>query len=524
MQKRNLLLLLLAVVWLVACFAFFQFGYRYHLCYQEQNQLFLMSSSYLWGYFSKPAWLACMLGDFLTQFYYYLYAGPLILSLSLLLVGVLTYYSFKRLSAPTWLSALLGFVFATLGAVFSFQSDYRLSSVLALAGGWALFLLWSLRRMPIWLSALTILIGGILAHWLFGYGMWLFLILALVAEIQHVSGLVRLLPAIGSTVVVIVVVAFTKPLYFLPYSQLFTTPGMGRVERPNFLLERELGVATEYALGNYAQVVRMVDRQQEPLDIELFYYNLVMAQRGELPQVLLKHGTTQLGTFYSVGPTTPAVVINAMDQLYWALGDVTFTERAAMLAHVFSPQNRSRVKLRRLAEVGIVEGDTAAARKYLRVLSKSWVDRDWANHLLAGDAEALQPYKKVQQFAITADTLRLNDNAHNVMVQLLQRNPNNVVARDYLLCSDLLLKDLDGFKRDYDRFVMSQGTRLSTPLYQQALCICLTREHAPESVWQHYGISGSELQNFADYNRRRGDAAFAHTYYYYFDKIKAPSI
>src|SRR5574344_2709498 len=71
----------------VACFVFFQYDYPYHFFYKEQNQIFLMSWSYIATYFTKPAWAACLIGDFLTQFYYYLYAGAIILTLSLLTMG-----------------------------------------------------------------------------------------------------------------------------------------------------------------------------------------------------------------------------------------------------------------------------------------------------------------------------------------------------------------------------------------------------------------------------------------------------
>lgn len=71
----------------IACFVFFQFFYPCHLFYQEQNQLFLASWDYLKSYLDKPGWLACLAGDFLTQFYYFRYAGPIILTLCILITG-----------------------------------------------------------------------------------------------------------------------------------------------------------------------------------------------------------------------------------------------------------------------------------------------------------------------------------------------------------------------------------------------------------------------------------------------------
>ena len=60
------------VLWAIACWAFFQFWYPYHFFFQEQNQLFLWSSDYLSSYI-YPVKFAELIGDFLTQFYYYLY-------------------------------------------------------------------------------------------------------------------------------------------------------------------------------------------------------------------------------------------------------------------------------------------------------------------------------------------------------------------------------------------------------------------------------------------------------------------
>ena len=84
MKTRISFFLLLTVIW-----CFFQFWYPYHFFYQEQNQIFLWSWDYISTYFGKPGYLSHLLGDFLTQFYYYLYAGATILTLCIALIGIL---------------------------------------------------------------------------------------------------------------------------------------------------------------------------------------------------------------------------------------------------------------------------------------------------------------------------------------------------------------------------------------------------------------------------------------------------
>lgn len=455
----------LAALWAAACFAFFQWCYPYHFFYQEQNQLFLCSWDYAASYLDGGAgWLARLMGDFLTQFYYYLYAGATVLTLSLLLVLWLTYAVLRRLSVPRWWAFGAAVVVATLEAVFHLRYDYRLSSTLALAGwiGMILAMLAARRSRHQWLQmAGLFIVMGSLATWLFSHA------------------------------------------------------DKRRLTWPDWYLERQFAVDSEYYFGQWDRVVSIVDHELEPSPVELFYYNLVMAQRGLLPDVLLKHVPNNLGTFYQIGPDTPMLIIKSMNELYWALGDMTFTERAAMMACVFSPENRNNRMVRRLAETALVSGDSAAARKFLGLLQQTAVHRRWAQQ-----ATQSPRYREKARFNNQQDTIALSDNAHFIMMQLLDSNPQNDVALDYILCSNLLLKDVENFKRDYDRYC-AQRPRLKR-LYQEALCVWLAAHDAPQQDWQRYIRQPDVLQRFVQYNQQRGNARFRDTYWYYFDKAKAP--
>lgn len=450
-------------IWAIVCFSFFQWYYPYHFFYKEQNQLFLWSWDYLATYFEQPEWLARIAGDFLTQFYYYLYAGATILTLTLLLLAGVTYAALRGLGYHRWWATGLALALATVEAVCHLRYDFQLASTIALTGWMSVFLLiikaipWRRWRM----FAIACVIACPLAYWLFGC---------------HV---------------------------------------VGRLSMPNWQLEKILAVDSEYYFGNWDKVVSMVDEDPQPTPEMLFFYNLVMAQRGTLPDVLLKHQPNELGTFYQIGPASPMTTIKNMNELYWALGDMTFTERAAMMACVFSPDNRNNRMVKRLAECALVSGDSLAARKFLGQLSQTFVWHQWAQQ-----APQAVRYQEKARFNNQQDTLSLSDNAHFIMMQLLDSNPQNETALDYILCSNLLLKDIHNFKRDYDRYC-SERPRLKR-LYQEALCIWLAGSEASEEEWQHYVRNNDILQQFAQYNQQRGSTAFRDTYWYYFDKIKAP--
>ena len=452
-------------LWAIAFFVFFQFWYPYHFFFQEQNQLFLWSWDYISTY-NHNGGLALLLGDFLTQFYYYLYVGAIILTICLLLVGTLLYKALRNFKVGKMIALILALVVMTFMAVCHFSISYRLSSTIAMIG-WCL-LLWLVSMMNGWKMRLMLLALGILPTWL-----------------------------------------------------LFGLPEIKKLQGPDLILEKDFAVDCEYYFGNHDKVIRMVEGSEKWTDQMLFFYNLAQAQRGELPDHLLKFTQNYLGTFEKIGPETPMLTIRNMNELYWALGDMTFTERAAMMTNVFSHNNRNVRMIRRLAECNIVSGDSLAAEKYLRILDKTLVYGKWAENMRQ---HGKQIYQKKMQMVNQHDTITITDNAHFLMMQLLDANADNTIALDYILCSNLLLKDITNFKRDYDRYCIDTGKPRLKPLYQEALCIWLAGTNAPQEKWEKYIKKADVFQRFQQYNEQRGSTQFKGSYWYYFDKIKAPEI
>ncbi len=494
---------LTALLWAVGCFVFFQGYYPYHFFYKEQNQLFLWTSNYFFSYFDKPAWLACWIGDFLTQFYYYLYAGSIILTVSLLLLMGTLYAALRKTGQKKGWAFAIAVVLTTLEAICHLRYDFGLSSTYAATGAALLFC--HTPRKNFWIAILTPL-----AYWLFGYGAWLYLLFTAIRSWKW---------ALPSGIVTAVMVYMLKGAFLLTTGQLYSYPGIGKLTMPNWYLEKLFQVDDEYYFGNWNKVVSLVEEEDSPTPEMLFFYNLVKAQQGQLPEVLLNYQPNVLGTFYQIGPDTPMLTIKNMNELYYALGDMTFCERAALMACVFSPNNRNNRMVKRLAECNLIKGDTAAAQKYLGLLEHTFV---WGNWAKTANAKRNKHYAKKALFINRQDTISVSDNAHFIMMQLLDSNPKNEVALDYILCSNLLLKDVKNFKRDYDRYC-SDSPRIRR-LYQEALCIWLAASEASQEDWQQYIKDPNVLQRFMQYNQQRGSAQFRDTYWYYYDKGKAPKI
>lgn len=412
----------LYVLGAIACFAFFQFCYPYHLFYQEQNQLFLMSWDYITTYLDKPGWLACLAGDFLTQFYYFRYAGPIILTLCILLTGYNIRCAVEMADIKgRWVAHSVAFIVMILLICFSFHYDYRLSSILAVAGGASVFrvstsLLISTRMfikkiesrneqglflngsgIANWVSVISIFVSIFVCHWFFGYGVWVYGALTFagcIANIMMAGTYYRL----AALIIPFFLLMLTKRLYYCDFQTIYTYPGIGKLAKPQLDQERTLAVDCKYYFGNYNQVINMVEKDKNPNQYMKFYHDLIMAQFRSQPASLKKYPNKAIGTFETLEANPSLLTIHALNELYWALDDMTFCERAAMLGNIYSPNCRNIRMVKRLAEINLVRGNYAATRKYLRILQKTFVWKRWADRVFASlDKHATDEEKALLQ-------------------------------------------------------------------------------------------------------------------------------
>ena len=92
----------------VSVLLFFGLAYPHHLHYQEQYQLFLFDSTYVWEIVRLPGGVADLLGRFSTQFFLYAWVGALIIAVLLSAIQILTLRLTNSLSnqATGWLYGL----------------------------------------------------------------------------------------------------------------------------------------------------------------------------------------------------------------------------------------------------------------------------------------------------------------------------------------------------------------------------------------------------------------------------------
>ena len=147
------------------------------------------------------------------------------------------------------------------------------------------------------------------------------------------------------------------------------------------------------------------------------------------------------------------------------------SQHSAMLGMIFSPNNRSSRLIKRLAEINLINGEKEAARKYLRMLEPTLFHRSWALKRIALlEADTLQTasnkwLSERRGLLVNRDILRKGDNYPVSLELLVESNPANKMALDYLLCYHLLNKNMAEFVQLFDRYAkgrMSIMPRISS--------------------------------------------------------------
>lgn len=457
------------------CFGVVSFFFRilpYHLFHREQTQLFLLATEPLAGYLRHPAALARLSGDFLTQFFYYEGGGPTIMAVVLLLWGVVVF----RLLAPymgrwAWIPTVLAVAWE---AGRQCGLSYPLSGTIALTGIGGILLLCRSCMRRSWKSGLPVSILAVLSgYWLFGCGDW--------------------------------------------SSRWYNMPDLGR--------EYLLALDSEMYFGRSEKVRKLLAEGEYRSPFTAYYYNLLNAQQNRLPDWLMDgYQPASQGLFLPVAPHSTYLTIYAANEVWFALGDMTMAEHAAILGMIFSPHHTGARAVKRLAEINLVNGDEAAAMKYLRLLQKTMCYRDWAERRIPGKqtAEVCQWLERKRLLLPATDTLRSSANIPLSLRHLLRNNPDNVLACDYLLCFDLLNKDIGAFARDYQEFA---AHRIPSRLYAEGLLVYLAGNKSPLDEVRKWNIPPQVLDEFGDYTRlyeaNGGNGAslqakYGKTYWFYF--------
>ncbi len=442
----------------------FHFCYKYHFFIQEQNHIFICSQQYIAEYFQQNAWLTRLLGDFITQFFYYLYVGPAVASALILIITTESYRCFKKILDKKT-SFIISITIQILLFFIVFNNNFQIDFLLSVLTGVLAINFYSLifKKEGLCSAAVTLVV----VYYIAGFAQLIFAGLyaaKLIAqkrlkEFWVIPAIAMVIPMVGHRI------------FQTTYTRNLTYPGFYAPAMPDSHAELSYAIATEYYFRHFDKVEQLALQQDTMTAQSGIYYNMVQAQKGLLPDKIQDQAIPELGTLLHIDENSPTEAINLMNDFYYLIGDMAMAERAAIMASVFSPENRNIKMLKRLCEINLVTGDTAIALKYVRILEKTLLYKSWAtkHNPYSMDSDVAKEIAEKRKLINRTPLIRLNDNCREILTELLDSNPDNIAALDYLLCTDLILGQLQTFKADYYKYCVQNDHPRLKKIYIEAL-------------------------------------------------------
>ena len=538
-------MLIVAFILLVSSFLYFQLIIPYHIYFKEQIQLFVYDTSYLLSYFSKPGGLACLTGDFLTQFLYLKGGGAVVISLLLFLVWLLTAEILKSFGVNQWAPLV-----ALLPVFTEWMSVGDITFSIAMSVAFVLVLLsvyfYTLIRNHRFSIGYGIVLTPVL-YVLTGSAAFLFPAAILLYEIN--SGKKNYFYWLILTVLAVIIPYLLRPYflitmkqaYLYPYSGIKQEPGIfimalilffacfksirkqhitvlsfslsmlfilvfgigGLIATTNLQREKILGMATEAYFENWNKVLKIAEKSKLKNQIAAYYANIALSKQMQLGDRIMEfYQPFTSGLFLPVNSDSGWFVIFFSNDVYFYVGDMNMAQHSAMLGMTFSPYQRSARLVQRLAEINIVSGDIPAAMKYIRMLESSWFHRKKAAQLkeIAVHPDN-NPWLQNKRSQIhTSDILRSSQNPLTSLELLVKNNPGNQAALNYLLAYHLMNKNIPEFFKAYSTYWKGKINYVPKA-YSEALLIYFAATKAKPETVADYAVNPAIIKDFNEYTR-----------------------
>ena len=223
------------------------------------------------------------------------------------------------------------------------------------------------------------------------------------------------------------------------------------------LIDYDFLVRTE----QWDKIIEKAEKKQATTPLSVSCVNLALSQKGVLADRLFE--------FYQNGgeglfPTFTRDMISPVStaEIFFRLGMVNDAERYMFEAQEAIPNYRKSARLtRRIIECEIINGNYQVAAKLLRRLQKTLFYSNWANQTMAllGNEKAINRhpvYGKLRKYREKKQDFLFSDREMDQMLGLLFLNDNhNKMAYEYLVCYELLQRDMEKFMQYYPlgRFV-----------------------------------------------------------------------
>lgn len=441
----------------VAILLFFGVAYPHHLHFQEQYQLFLFDSTYVWDIVKHPGGIADLLGRFCTQFFLYAWVGAAIIALLLSLIQLLV-WRLMRVDRLFGLSFVPSFLLWL----------YLLDEHALLSGVWAVLvtlLVGVIIRKTISSvirTILAIIVAISILYWLVGPVCFPLPIDSIWTDIHYYrypTVFPWLLWAASLSVWVLSLLPCVCRKWVNAPSGyvwglstfLLVTIGMGSIVWKSSNLKAEKVMQYDFMATHqqWNRILETANAEKPNNQIGVTVQNLALAMRGMLLDHMFEYnqnGIAGLLPDVQTDATSPMPTAEA----FYQLGMINVAQRTVFEAQesILDFQKSGRC-YKRLAQTNLINGNYKVARKYLMALQKTLFYRTWANETLPllGNEKAIAKhpeYGRLRQCAYKNDFYFGDHVTPEMLKDLYFSNKDNHMAYQYLVAYYLLTGDREG--------------------------------------------------------------------------------
>ena len=453
---------LISSIFCVAVLLFFGLAYPQHLHYQEQYQLFLFDSSYVWDIVKQPGGVADLLGRFCTQFFLYAWVGAAIIAVLLSIVQLMALQLMGS-------NKLYGLSFIPSAMLWL----YLLDENALLSGVWAvmltLFVAWIVMSLTKgWLRVVLLLIAIPILYYLVGPVCLPIPVDRLWSGI-HYYRMPKVFPwllwaaAFSAFVIVLIgrffrrktIIQNLSPIIsHLIFALVAICMGWMVWKNANFKAEKVMQYDFMATHQQWNRIIETANKEKPNNQIGVTVQNLALAMRGVLldqMQNYNQNGIAGLLPDVQSDATSPIPTAEA----FYQLGMINVAQRTVFEAQeaILDFQKSGRC-YKRLAQTNLINGNYEVARKYLAALQKTLFYRAWANETLPllGDEKAIAnhpEYGRLRKWAYKDNFLFSDHVTPEMLESLFFGCKDNSMAYQYLIAYYMLTGD----RQRYNNFI-----------------------------------------------------------------------
>ena len=477
--------------------------YPHHLHYHEQFQLFLFTPEYGIDKCLHPGGIAEYIAEFLTQFYYFAWAGATILAIVIVLIQRQINWLAKQMGASDFWYPL-SFLPSILLWVFLCDENALLAFPVSIT--LALFALVIQRKTAhSWGRIIYTRLMMPVLYWVVGGGAYFIFVIGVI-----IGHCIKSVPATYNKsyiwIPIYILLGILCPLLaqsLTQYPLLSLMTGIDYYRFPMIVPNTLLVVIATVAItpGALALLPPPVKSTKAWMVTCL---NLALAKTGQLGDRMFhfyQNGTEGLIPTFQRDFTSPLPT----SEIFYHLGMINSSQRYMFEAMEAIPDyKKSGRAYMRLAETNLINGQYAVAAKYLRALQHTLFYKKWATHAMSylNNDEKIEKHPEwgwLRKARYTEDFL-FSDTEMDVMLGLLlQHNKSNRMAFEYMLAYVLQKKDLERFMKYYP-LGKDLGYNHIPISYQEALIFIWTQQH-PNFQGLPWSISRNVLEGVSEFAR-----------------------